>query len=36
LLRQRLSALESPDERPPPIEAESEIIDERRADARRE
>jgi hypothetical protein len=33
LLRQRLSALEYDRERPPPIEAESEVIDERSADA---
>lgn len=32
LLRQRLSALESSHERPPPIEAESEVIDERSLD----
>ena len=33
LLRQRLSALESGHERPPSIEAESEVIDERSLDA---
>ena len=36
LLRQRLSAMESAPEHLPPIEGESEIIDERRADARGE